>query len=116
MANWTALAPGTIEVRTARNMDVPIAVEVRDAAPNDDFEEWDKVFECSIDVPFGKMVIAGCIDYFPDADRIEVKAGSYRARIYYGELETLRKNDLEGDDHYKVVLWPAQMTEPTSLK
>ena len=30
----------------------------------------------------------------------------YRARIYYGGLNSLSEDGLEGDDHYRVVLWP----------
>jgi hypothetical protein len=63
--------------------------------------------ECSIEIPSGKIVVAGCTDYFPDAARIPVKPGNYRARIYYGDLNSLSEDGLDGGDHYKIVLWPS---------
>ena len=62
--------------------------------------------ECSIEVPSGRIVIAGCTDYFPDADRVNVLAGTYQARISYGQLDTLSDDGLDGDDRYRVQLWP----------
>src|SRR4051794_28587591 len=59
-----ALAPGVIGVGTVRSTDVPVEVEVVAAAPRDDPTVWDRINECSIDVPSGRIVIAGCADYF----------------------------------------------------
>ena len=105
-----AIAPGTIGVGTVRNMDVPVVLEIHDGEPGDDGVEWDQVNECSIDVPSGSIVVAGCTDYFPDAVRIEAPAGTYRARIFYGDLSSLSEDGLDGDDHYKVVLWKGSPT------
>lgn len=111
-----ALAPGTIGIGTVRNMDVPVVVEVLDNEPVEDLANWDQVTECSIDVPSGRIVIAGCTDYFPDAARIKVQPGCYRARIFYGGLNTLSADGLQGNDNYKIVLWPSKPIEPTVLK
>lgn len=112
-----ALAPGTIGVGTARNMTVPVEVEVADTGPLDtDWARWDQVNECSIHVPTGRLVIAGCTDYFPTAARLVVAPGWYRARIYYGGLNTLSKDGLDGDDHYKIFLWAAPEAELRILK
>lgn len=100
-----AVAPGTVGVGTVGNMDVSVEVEVRDSEPKDELEKWDHVTECGIEVPSGKIVVAGCTDYYQDAARIPVKPGKYRARIYYGNLESLGEDAVEGNDHYKVVLW-----------
>lgn len=102
-----AVAPGIVGVCTARNMDVPVGVEIRDTEPADDLGGGDHVTECGIEIPSGKIVVAGCTDYLPDAARIAVRPGSYRARIYYGDLDSLSEDGLEGEDHYKVVLWPS---------
>jgi hypothetical protein len=111
-----AITDGTIGVGTVRNMTVPVDIEVLDAAPNDSFKDWDQVNECSINVKSGRVVIAGCTDYFPDAARIQVAPAMYRVRIYYGKLDTLSENGLEGEDHYRVVLWPGDPTPPVVLK
>ncbi|HVX83499.1 MAG TPA: hypothetical protein VH253_01655 [Phycisphaerae bacterium] len=111
-----AMTDGTIGVGTVRNMTVPVDVEVLDAEPRDPFDEWDQINECSIDVKSGRIVVAGCTDYLPDAARIQVPPGMYRARIYYGKLDALSENGLEGEDHYRVVLWPGDETPPVVLK
>ena len=102
-----AVAPGTIGVGTVRNVTVPVAVEITDEEPDDDLSKWDQVAECSLEIPSGRIVVAGCTDYFPDAARIEVIPGIYRARVYCGNLNSLGDDGLEGDDHYKLVLWSA---------
>jgi hypothetical protein len=102
-----ATAPGTVGVGTVRNMIVPVVVEISDAAPDDDISEWDQVNECTLEAPSGRVVIAGCTDYLPDAARIELPPGPYRARIFYGQLNALSSDGLKGDDHYRIVLWDA---------
>jgi len=111
-----ALAPGTVGVGTVRNMTVPVTVQVRQSEPEEELARWDHVVECGIEVPSGRLVVAGCTDYFPDAARIEVRPGHYRVRVCYGGLNTLSEDGLEGDDHYKVVLWPAEPAAVRVLK
>ena len=111
-----AVEPGAIAVGTARNMDVPVTVELHDREPQTDFEFWDQVNECSIEVPSGKIIIAGCTDYLPDAERIELQAGMYRARISYGSLHSLTPDGLDGDDQYRIQLWQASAIDPTVIK
>jgi hypothetical protein len=113
VANLLALAPGTIGIGTVRDMEVPVEVEIVESEPREAFETWDQVNECDIEVTSGSIVIAGCTDYFPEAARIKVKPGSYRARIYYGNLNSLSEDALDGDDHYRLVLW---MSEPKGLQ
>lgn len=98
----------------ARNMNVPVTVAVLDAAPECDLEAWDHVVELSISSPSGKLVVAGCTDYLPDAARIPVPAGSLRVRALFGDLDKLSENQLDGDDHYRVELWPA-LPEPLKI-
>jgi len=116
VADLLALAPGAIGVGTVRNMTVPVVVEVLDAPPSGSFDDWDHVAECSISVPSGRLVVAGCTDYFPEARRIEVPPGTYRARVFYGRLTSVSSDGLEGDDHYKVSLWPQPEAASAVLK
>ena len=90
-------------------MNVRVVVEIAEGAPDEDLSDWDQVNECSLEAPSGRVVIAGCTDYFPDAARIELSPGSYRARIYYGKLNALSADDLDGDDHYRIILWSAAL-------
>jgi hypothetical protein len=100
-----AVAPGTLGVGTVRNVGVQVTVEVLDAEPAPDFAGSDLVTEATLDVTSGKIVIAGCTDFFPDARRMEVPVGRYRVRTYYSGLSTVSADGLEGEDRYRVVLW-----------
>ncbi len=102
-----AVAPATVGIGTVRNTNVPVTVEIREDEPEDDSAEWDHVVEASLDVKSGRIVVAGCTDYFPDAKRIEVAPGSYRVRASYGALDTISEDALSGDDRYRLQLWPA---------
>jgi hypothetical protein len=116
VTNMIAVAPGIIGIGTARNMTVPVHVDLLDRHPDDDFDSWDHVTEASLDVPSGQMVIAGCSDYFPDAPRISVTPGSYRVRIYSRGLGSISENGLEGDDQYHMVIWSEEHSSPKFLK
>ncbi len=109
------VAPGVICLLTARNMTVPVTVEIFTEAPPDEVSGWDQVVEASLEVPSGCIVIHGCTDYLPDAPRIQVDPGTYRVRAYFGGVDTLSSDGLEGADHYRVVLWPAHSREPVVL-
>ena len=107
-----ALTGGTIGVGTVRNMTVPVTVQLLDEAPDELFISWDRVNECSIEISSGRLIIVNCIGDNEAAVRISVAPGWYRARIYYGDLDTLSWNGLEGDDHYQIALWPTKQSAP----
>ena len=65
-----ALGKGIIAVGTERNFTVPFTLEIHDSKPDDNISAWDRVNECSIEVPSGMLVIFGCTDYRPDAARV----------------------------------------------
>ena len=84
-------------------MTVPVTVQVLDQRSADDIgtlDDWDQVNECSLNVATGCIVVAGTTNYFPDAARITVLPGWYRARICYGGLNTVSVDGLEGNDYY----------------
>jgi hypothetical protein len=116
IARMLAAAPGKIGVGTVRNMDVPVTVEIHHQEPGDDVKAWDYVVEATLDVTSGRIVVAGCSDYFPDAMRITVPPGSYRVRVSYGALDTPSDDGLDGDDHYRAQLWPAPSADFCILK
>ncbi len=111
-----AIAPGTVGVGTFRNVSVPVTVEVLSAAPPADHAAFDLVTEACMDVPTGRVVVAGCTDYFPDARRIEVPPGRYRVQVCSSGYATISADRLEGQDHYLVRLWrDDEMVQPTVL-
>lgn len=103
MLAWTSNAIG---VRTFSDKFVPVIVQILEGAPAQvDFDAWDHINECSLEVPSGKIVIAGSSDHLPSANRILVEPGTYRARIFYSN--TIPEGDVKSQDHYRIDLWPA---------
>lgn len=116
VADMLVVVPHAIAVGTARYAIVPVTIELRDdAPPADNFDGWDHVTECSIEIGIGRLVVNGG-DYWPDNARIPVPPGTYAVRILYGGLDTLSEDGLEGDDHYRVLLWPGAERPPAVLK
>ena len=130
--------PGLIGVGTDYYGDVPVTVEVRNNAPNDDTTGWDRIIEASLAVPSGFIAIDGCLSYMPGGDyhkalerhpdahivrspHLTVDPGTYRVRVYAGATGTERFVDTpEGerevtDEHYRIVLWPAPYTDPVVI-
>jgi hypothetical protein len=111
-----AVAPYVIGVGTVRNMDVPVFVKIHEKRPALDETEWDHMTTASLRIETGRIVIAGCTDYFPDAKRIEVQPGVYEAIVCYKDLEALSDDGLDGDDSYHVHLFPGLEIAPAVLK
>lgn len=109
LARRLAIGPDLIAVSTARNMDVPVIVEIADREPAADFAAWERVVECDIAIPSGRVVVAGCTDYFPDCLRFAVAPGSYAIRVSYAGLDDLSEDGLDGNDRYRVQMWPGRI-------
>jgi hypothetical protein len=109
-----AIALGTIGISTVSNTDdVPVTVEIHTSEPAENLDEWDHIIEASMDLPSGKIVIAGCTDYFPDAARISLTPGVYQLRVFYAGLDSV---SVDSTDRYKVALWPGQSIDPLVIK
>ena len=115
LVSRVALAPGTLGVSTARNVTVPVEIEILDFEPRVDLSEWDHAVECDIELSSGSLVVAGCTDYFPAASRFRLSPGLYRTRILFGAMESLSEDGLQGEDHYKVSLWPTSSRVPPQV-
>jgi hypothetical protein len=103
-----------IVVCPVRNMMVPVEIQVHNAEPQYDANQWDHIVECSLALPTGNLQIQGCTSN--SAECLRVSPGTYQVRVLYGALDTLRDNDLDGNDHYLVVLWPGVPTEIKVIK
>ena len=105
-----ALGTGTIIIGTTRNMTVPVTIRLYSNEPDmlRELGTIGQINECDIETSSDKLVVAGCTDYFPDAMRINVNKGIYRARIYYGNLDEISGDGLEGEDFYEIHLWPTK--------
>jgi hypothetical protein len=107
-------APNVIVIQPERNMDVPVTLEVLATEPDPDFDQWDHIAEASLELPSGHLEIHECTG--GSIDRIDLSPGTYRVRAYFGALNELSKDGLEGDDHYRLVLWPAAFAPVSVLK
>jgi hypothetical protein len=107
-------APNVVVVQPERNMSVPVEFEVTDREPEAEFEPWDHIAEASLELPTGELEIHECTG--GPIDHINLKPGTYRVRAYFGALNELSDDGLEGNDHYKLVLWPASFAPVVVLK
>jgi hypothetical protein len=108
-----AISSGVIGVGTARNLDVPVVVRIHDAAPPIDAGA-SHIVEANLATAAGRLVVAGCTDYFHDAARIQLTPGRYRARVTY----SLRAVDDDGfGDHYAytIEIWPTPVQSPRQV-
>lgn len=107
-------APNVVVIQPERNMDVPVTLEVVATEPETDFDQWDHVAEASLELPSGHLEIHECTG--GSIDRIDLSPGTYRVRAYFGALGELSEDGLEGQDHYRLVLWPAVFAPVGVLK
>lgn len=102
-----AVSEHGIGIGTARNMDVPVTVNIVDEPHDLNDGEWDRVNRRSIDCDTGRLVIAGCTDFFPDAHRVKLAPGRYNITVGYKDLKNLSEDGLDGTDSYHVFIAPA---------
>lgn len=103
-----------VVIQPARNMDVPVDLEILDAAPPDDFADWDHVAEASLELPSGKLQIHECTG--GPIDDLDLEPGTYRIRAYFGRLADLSSDGLDGNDYYRVAMWRAPFQPVRVLK
>ena len=103
-------------VRTARDQDTPVTIEITDTEPDEDLLEWDHVVDCSIAIPSGELIVSGPTEDLYQAQRIQVMPGIYACRVYFGMLEEVDDDGFEGDDCYKVTLWPSGEQKPIKIR
>jgi len=111
-----AVAPFVIGVGTVRNMDVLVSVTIHPSPPIINEPEFDHITLASLCVETGRIVVAGCTDYFPDAPRIDLPPGTYQAIVCYKNLDSLSEDGLDGDDSYHIHLFPGQEITASVIK
>lgn len=97
---------GSLTFMTARNMKVPVRVELVQREPSIALGHTDHVVVGNLRTS-GTVVIAGLLDYYPDATRFSVPPGNLRVMVVSAGLGTLSADGLAGKDRYDVYLWPA---------
>jgi len=107
-------APFVVVIQPIRNMTVPVEVEVTDAPPALVPETWDHIAEASIELPSGRLEIHECTG--GSVDVLPIVPGTYRVRAYFGGLNSLSDDGLDGEDRYQIVLWPEPFAPVQVLK
>ena len=107
-------APFLVVIQPERNMSVPVELAIVDRAPDDALDRWDHVAEASLDLPSGRLEVHECTG--GSIDVLAVAPGPYRVRAYFGGLGTLTDDGLDGEDHYRLVLWPAPAAPVAVIK
>jgi hypothetical protein len=99
VADRMAVGNGVVGIGTESKDTVRVEVELLTSRPNSDLARWDHVTECSLDASSGRLLVAGCTDYVPDARRVSVPGGrvGLRTSHRYGPRE-----------QYRVQLWPGE--------
>ncbi len=108
-----AVAPFVLGVGTARNMEVPVRVFLGASPTNLDLAQYDLVNRAGLENETGRIVLAGCTDYFPDAIRFDVPIGYLDVVIGYGQLDSLSEDELDGNDFYDVFIVPTESSIKT---
>ena len=107
----SAVCPGTL-----RNVDVPVEIVVAEGDPHVSLEDVDHAVEGSIEVSSGRLVVMSCTGYLPDAPRIEVEPGTYRALAVMSGIDSIETEWEPADDKYTVYLWLGAARPPKLLK
>jgi hypothetical protein len=103
-----------VVIQPERSMDVHVEVEIHDTEPEHDSGQWDHVAEASLHLPTGHLEVEECTG--GTVAEFRVNAGWYRVRSFHGGLDTINASGLEGNDYYRVILWPAPADECRVLK
>lgn len=113
---YVGVAPGVIDLITPGqwNSGVPVRIEVWPGEPEADTERWQHEVDVDLDVPCGKLVL------MPGGDTSEyvqeIPAGSYRVRISGAGFTELGDGGADGDDHYRIRLWPRTAVAEPELR
>ncbi|WP_343321526.1 hypothetical protein [Sphingobacterium multivorum] len=75
---------------------------------DEDFSVYDHVVEGKLDLPTGVLQVQDCPNSAVEEEVI-VKPGLYSVRVYSKGLDTVVGD--EGDDYYRIVIWPAEDTD-----
>ncbi|MFT5700883.1 MAG: hypothetical protein ACI8ZB_003768 [Desulforhopalus sp.] len=104
--NLIAIGNHVVGIGTVRNSNVPVSISISSLEPTLNSEEWDRINKATITCNTGRLVIAGCTDYFPDAVRFDMEPGTYNIIIGYKNLNKISDDKLNGDDSYHLYIYP----------
>jgi hypothetical protein len=98
------VAANVVVVCPVRNMSVPVEVEVATAEPSVDLGAYDHVAQCSLSLPTGYLQVHECTG--GELLHLSIAPGTYSVLVLFSALGSLDESGLNGEDSYRVVLWP----------
>ncbi|QEM09466.1 hypothetical protein [Mucilaginibacter rubeus] len=109
-----AIEDGVLGIRTECYGPVKAELEILETANNIvDFSSFDHVVEAGIDIKSGVIQILNCPDWTVQIE-LRTAPGNYRVRIYSSNLASVDGD--EGNDFYRIEIWPSENAERTVLK
>lgn len=78
-----------------------------------DYEQYDHIVEGGLQVPSGILQILDCSSRNVQL-QINIDPGTYRVRVYSSNFASVIDDD--GDDFYKIEVWPSEEVERLVLK
>ncbi len=106
-----AVGDDGLAIGTEVNVNVAVTVELHTRAPGPDADQFDNVVEASVNAASGRLVVLGCTDYFPEAQRIPVEPGWVRVRVSRWNLRNaaraghLSDDDVETMEKLRIQVW-----------
>jgi hypothetical protein len=95
------------------NWKAPMRIELNDAPPPLDTDEWDHVVEVPLPVPSGTLYFEASGGGTPI--ETQIPSGTYRARLS-GRGYVAGAGEIEGQESYRLQLWPAEAADALLVK
>ena len=112
-----------VGIGTVRDLDVEVTVIIHSDPMDEnkihsmpDCADFDHVVQTNIYLPSGRMVVTGCTESYDEVSKMELPPGAYGMRIFWSNLDSTDELGFEGDDHYKIELWPETFLEEQVIK
>lgn len=96
-------ADGILAVGTKSFSDIKGEIIVTDSTPIINEVEWDHIVEGSIEIRSGLLKISNCPDW-EMVLKVNIAPGTYRIRLSGKNFNSVIDDD--GDDFYKIGIWP----------
>ena len=113
---FVGVAGGLVDLMTPGqwNWRTPMRVEVWSLEPPATSEEWDHEVDVDLDIPDGTLIFEASGG--GGQVQTEVPAGSYRARVSGRGFTAIGFAGAEGDDAYRLRLWPRSTDSDPELR
>lgn len=110
-------AHGLIGITTARfGGTLPVTLEVYSTCPQIEYELWERVVQCSIEVLSGSLVIWSPENDWSTAPRIMLEKRTYSILVCFDKVNSIQDEfAFTGEDTYHLMFWPGIYMPPTLI-